>query len=147
MPPTRIGPLGTRKTVRVAKSAFRFRERASPSIFWNQIKAIGVTGSSSGHYQLRLYVAGESLLSRRALSNLRAICERYLANRYTLDVVDILVHRDRPLKDGVFVTPTLRKLSPKPLAQAVGDLSDRAAVLALLDIDPHDQTQGPTLRE
>src|SRR6185437_8843885 len=39
---------------------------------------------------LRLYVAGQSARSAAALRNLETICERHLAGRYRIEVIDLL---------------------------------------------------------
>jgi hypothetical protein len=40
-------------------------------------------------FVLRLYVAGTSARSTRAIQNAKQICEQHLADRYELDVIDI----------------------------------------------------------
>ena len=42
-----------------------------------------------GHYSLRLYVAGETPKSTKALINLKQVCEKYLAGRYDIEVIDL----------------------------------------------------------
>ena len=41
------------------------------------------------HYVLRLYVAGATARSARAIATIRQICEEKLQGHYELDVVDI----------------------------------------------------------
>ena len=43
-------------------------------------------------YDLRLYVAGQSPRSVRALENLRKVCDEHLAGRYRVEVIDLLVN-------------------------------------------------------
>ena len=43
----------------------------------------------TGHYVLRLYVAGLNRISLRAIENLKKICEENLQGRYELEVIDI----------------------------------------------------------
>lgn len=87
-----------------------------------------------GTLVLRLYVVGESPNSLRAVSNAQAMCRQYLANKHTLEIVDILEEPLRPIKDGILATPTLVKLSPAPVSRVIGDLSDTAAVLLALGL-------------
>jgi circadian clock protein KaiB len=84
---------------------------------------------------LTLFVAGASDMSARAIANVRALCDTYLAGRHSLEVVD--VHRDASLMSDheVVAAPTLIKMSPLPKRMLVGDLSDTARVLRALDID------------
>jgi circadian clock protein KaiB len=87
-------------------------------------------------YVLRLFVAGTTTRSVRAIANLRRICEEYLASRYELEVIDIYQHPELAKKVQIFAAPTLVKELPLPLRQFVGDLSDVDKVLLGLDIHP-----------
>jgi circadian clock protein KaiB len=80
---------------------------------------------------LRLYVAGRSPNSLRAIANCRAICDEHFASGHELEIVDLLEHPERALADGIVVTPTLLKLVPPP-ARVVGNLSDTNQVLLAL---------------
>ena len=82
--------------------------------------------------RLRLYIAGNSPNSVRALANLRAICSEHFAARHELEIVDMLQHPLRALADGIIVTPTLVKLGPLPVRRLIGDLSDTNGVLLAL---------------
>ena len=89
----------------------------------------GGRGAAAETVVLRLYVAGTAPNSLRAIANLRAVCEEYLAGRSHVEIVDALEEPLRTLDDGVLVTPTLLKLAPGPVRTLIGDLSDRASVL------------------
>ena len=83
---------------------------------------------------LRLYVAGRSPNSVRALTNLRAMCGEWLADDdWQLEVVDVFADPMRAVEDKILVTPTLLKLTP-PVVRIVGDLSQRETVVAALDL-------------
>ena len=86
---------------------------------------------------LRLYVAGSTARSLRAIDNLRRICEENLGGRYDLQVIDI--YRQLPLARGeqIVAVPTLIKKLPEPLRRLIGDMSDRKRVLMGLDLRPH----------
>jgi circadian clock protein KaiB len=95
-------------------------------------------GEQELDYVLRLYVVAGSPASRRAVSNLRAVCEERLAGHYTLEVIDL---RDQPALAGerhILAIPTLVRESPAPAQRLIGDLSNREALLLTLDLDPHD---------
>ena len=79
--------------------------------------------------KLRLYIAGDWPNSQRALTNLRAML---VGREVELEVVDCLEDPRRGLRDGIFVTPTLMKLSPTPVRTILGDLRNRASVLEAL---------------
>lgn len=84
--------------------------------------------------KLRLYVAGQSPNSVRAIANLRAICQKQLAHvSWQLEIVDVFVEPLRAVEDHILVTPTLLKLTP-PVAHIVGDLSQRETVLKALGL-------------
>ena len=101
----------------------------------------GKTDESGKKYLLRLYIAGRTARSLKAVANLESICRDHLCENYDVDIVDILVDPIRALEEGVLVTPTLVKLSPLPVKTIVGDLSDRETVLFSLDLKEgyHDQ--------
>lgn len=83
---------------------------------------------------LRLYIVGGAPNSVQAIANLEAICHEYLQGGHKLEVVDVLEHPRRALADGVLVTPSLAKLSPRPTANIVGNLSDKVKVLLALGL-------------
>jgi circadian clock protein KaiB len=82
--------------------------------------------------QLRLYIAGNAPNSVRAISNLKAICDEHFASGCALEIVDLLVHPQRALADGIIVTPTLVKLLPLPVQKVIGTLSDTEQVFQAL---------------
>jgi len=84
----------------------------------------------------RLYVAAASPNTRRALENLRAVCTTAGQTTYDLKIIDVLHEPQRALQDGITVAPTLVKVAPGPLRTIIGDLSDRDAVLAALELSP-----------
>lgn len=86
---------------------------------------------------LRLYVAGGAPNSMQAIANLEAICDEYLKDGHKLEVVDVLENPRRAMSEGVLVTPSLTKLSPQPVAQVVGNLSDKMQVLIALGLKPN----------
>jgi circadian clock protein KaiB len=85
-------------------------------------------------YVLRLYVAGSTPQSSRAITNLKAICETHLRGRYELTVVDLYEHQERAQEDQILVIPTLVRQSPSPVRRILGDLSHTDRVLAALGL-------------
>ena len=83
---------------------------------------------------LRLYVAGTSARSARAIRNAKQICDEHLAGRYELEVIDIFQQPHRAKDDQILAVPTLIKRLPAPLKRFIGDLSDRDVVLVGLDV-------------
>jgi circadian clock protein KaiB len=90
------------------------------------------TASKKAVVLLRLYVAGNAPNSVHAIANAKALCMEHPANGYALEIVDLMLHPLRAVSDGIVVTPTLVKLSPRPVLRIIGTLSDTDAVLAAL---------------
>lgn len=85
-------------------------------------------------YVLRLYVAGLTARSRKAIENITAICEEHLQGRYDLEVIDIFRRPVLAREEQIFATPTLVKRLPLPLRRFIGDLSEKDKVLVGLDL-------------
>ena len=90
----------------------------------------------TGHYVLRLYVAGLNRLSLRAIENLRKICEENLQGRYELEVIDIYQQPVLARGEQIIAAPTLIKQLPPPLRRFIGDLSQTEKILVGLDLRP-----------
>jgi len=88
-------------------------------------------------YVLRLYVTGMTSRSSRAVDNLRAICDEYLAGRYDLEVIDIYQQPVLTKGEQIVAAPTLIKKLPLPMRRIIGDMSNRDGVLLGLDLVPH----------
>ncbi len=88
--------------------------------------------SKQAQFKFRLYVAGDSPNSIQAISNLDALCAKYIAERHEIEVVDVLRDPNRALADGILLTPTLIKLSPAPIRKIIGNLSQNQTVLLAL---------------
>ncbi len=93
-------------------------------------------GPGREKWLLRLYIAGQTPKSVKALANLRNICETYLAGIYEIDVVDLTVNPEMGRSDQIFAIPTLVRQLPPPLVMIIGDLSNTEKVLVGLSINP-----------
>lgn len=82
----------------------------------------------------QLFVAGGEQHSRRAESNLRAVCEAHLPGRHRIEIVNVLECSDVALARQVFLTPALVKVSPPPQTTVYGNLHDRDKVLEALGL-------------
>jgi circadian clock protein KaiB len=95
---------------------------------------------SADKYVLRLYVAGASDRSRRAILRARQMCDAELKHGYQLEVIDVY---QQPIlaRDGQIVaTPTLVKEFPRPVRRLIGNLSNTAGLFVGLHLD----TKGKT---
>jgi circadian clock protein KaiB len=90
----------------------------------------------SRRYVLRLYVAGATAASVRAIEAIRRICAEQLEGRYELEVLDIYQLPEQAKAHDVVAVPTLIRQLPEPLRILVGDLSDVQRVLVALDLEP-----------
>lgn len=109
---------------------------AEPAITALERFAGAAAESASRHHVLRLYIAGPTAQSNRALVNLRKICEEHLPGRYHLEVFDLLQEPGMARADQIIAAPTTIRVSPAPVRRLIGDLSDTAHVLRGLDISP-----------
>ncbi len=62
------------------------------------------------------------------------LCEAHPSGRYEIEIVDVFVEPKRALQDGIFLTPTLIKLSPLPVRRIVGTLNEPLTVLRALGL-------------
>lgn len=83
---------------------------------------------------LRLYVAGQSPKSVRAIENLASVCREHLAGQYHLEVIDLLENPALARDDEIVAVPTLIRKLPEPIRRIIGDLSDTDKVLVGLQI-------------
>ncbi len=88
----------------------------------------------NGQYVLRLYVAGNTPQSSRAILSIKAICETHLKDRYDLTVVDLYEQQSRAQDDQIVAAPTLIRQLPLPVRRLMGDLSQTARVLTALGL-------------
>ncbi|MEK7953933.1 circadian clock KaiB family protein [Luteolibacter soli] len=85
-------------------------------------------------FLFRLYVAGSTVQSNRAIVNTRRICEGHLEGRYHLEVVDICLHPELARIEQIIAAPTLIKREPLPVRRFVGDMSRTDRLLAGLGL-------------
>jgi circadian clock protein KaiB len=88
------------------------------------------------HYELRLYVAGQTPRSVEAFANLKKICEEHLKGRYSIEVIDLLENPKLARGDQILAIPTLVRKLPEPIRKIIGNLSDTERVLIGLDLRP-----------
>jgi circadian clock protein KaiB len=90
-------------------------------------------------WTLRLYVAGQTVNSMRAVSNLRELCEARLKNRYHIEVIDILENPHMARGDQIVAIPTLVVKLPKSVRRVIGDLSTADRVLVGMALEAIDR--------
>ena len=79
-------------------------------------------------YTLKLYVAGSTQKSMRAITNTRRFCEKVLLGRYQLDVIDI--DQDPALAQSaqIIAVPTLIRTFPSSVKRIIGQMDDSAGL-------------------
>lgn len=87
-----------------------------------------------GHYNLRLYIAGQTAKSAAAIANLRRLCEEHLADCHTVEVIDLSKDPGRAAADQIVALPTLVRRLPPPIKRIIGSLADIDKVLLGLEI-------------
>jgi len=95
---------------------------------------------ATDRYILRLYVAGMTSRSARAVDNVRAFCAKHLEGRYELQVIDVYQQPAVARSEQLFAAPTLIKKLPLPLRRLIGDMSNEDRILVGLDLVPRVQT-------
>jgi circadian clock protein KaiB len=85
-------------------------------------------------YTLRLYIAGTSPKSLRAIANVKKICEENLHGQYELQVIDLYQQPQLAQGEQIIAAPTLIKKLPLPLRRIIGDMSSAERVLVGLDL-------------
>lgn len=85
-------------------------------------------------YLLRLYVSGMTPNSRRAVENVKKICEEHLKGRYELEIIDIYQQPVLAKEAQIVAAPTLVKELPAPLRRFVGDMSQTERILTGLGL-------------
>lgn len=95
----------------------------------------------TGLYSLRLYVAANTPRSVLALSNLRKLCEKHLAGRYRLEVIDLAKDPKRAKDDQILAVPTLVRKLPVPIRKFIGNLSNPDRLL--VDFDSPSSSLAP----
>ena len=87
-------------------------------------------------YVLRLYVTGMTPKSTQAITNVQELCEKHLAGRYELKVIDIYQQPKLAKGEQIIAAPTLIKKLPLPLRRLIGDMSDTERFLVGIDLKP-----------
>jgi circadian clock protein KaiB len=97
-------------------------------------KELDREGGGTEVWLLRLYIAGQTPKSVRAIANLREICQTHLEGKYSIEVIDLMEHPEVGRKDQVLAIPTLVRKLPAPITRIIGDLSNEEKVLVGLSI-------------
>lgn len=90
----------------------------------------------NGMITLKLYVIGNSFLSKRAIKNFESICAHpSIQGHCDFEIVDIGIPQAAKDKEKILATPLLIKKMPLPQRRIIGDLSNTENVVHLLMSD------------
>ncbi len=85
-------------------------------------------------YVLRLYIAGVTPRSQRAIGTVKKICDEYIPGRCDLEIIDIYQQPKLAKGEQIIAVPTLIKKLPLPLRRVIGDMSDTEKFLVGIDL-------------
>ncbi len=86
-------------------------------------------------YLLKLYVAGTTARSMKAISDIKRLCEEEFSGRYDLDVIDVYQQPGLAREEQIVATPTLLKKLPAPIRKVIGDFTNFENVLVGLELN------------
>lgn len=101
-----------------------------------------VAAKPDEHWELRLYVVGQTPCSLAAIANLRSLCETHLQGCYRVEAVNLLAHPQLSREDEILALPTLVRKLPPPLREVIGVLSETERVLVGLQLRPSHPTRS-----
>lgn len=98
-------------------------------------------------FTFRLYIAGDAPNSLQAMANLTRLCQTYLPDRHTIEIVDVLLDPKRALTESILLTPTLVTENPYPGHRIVGTLSNTEPILQILGLGAAQRRRFPGLKD
>ena len=84
---------------------------------------------------LKLFVAGKTSRSKKAIEGITAAFDECLKEIGTLEIIDLLAKPQLAEDEQVLATPTLIRLLPTPARRVIGDFSDGKKALDLLELN------------
>ncbi|HWC17746.1 MAG TPA: circadian clock KaiB family protein [Terriglobales bacterium] len=85
-------------------------------------------------YTLRLYVAGSSFKSTRAIQIVSELCDSLPRGRCNVEVIDLYQQPGLARQDNIVAVPSLVKVHPPPRRAFVGFTEDKQRILHRLGI-------------
>ena len=86
-------------------------------------------------WTFRLFVSGKTAQLDRMYTILKQICEEYLTEQYTIEVIDVAKKPESAAKENILATPTLLQVDPQPGKRIIGELTDKEKVLQALGLE------------
>lgn len=82
------------------------------------------TQPNNENYHLKLFIAGASANSLKAIENIKSFCQNYLDNNVELEIIDIYQQPLLAEQEQIIALPLLIRKYPLPERRFIGDLSD-----------------------
>lgn len=86
--------------------------------------------AASPRYILKLFIAGTTIRSQRAVVNILKICREFVQNDCELQIIDIFQQPLLAKAERIFAVPMLMIQAPSPTRMIIGDLSEVNRILA-----------------
>lgn len=80
--------------------------------------------------------------AHRACESIEKICAEHLANRYSIEIVDLLEKLPLTAGDQIIAVATLVRQPPPPVGEIIDDFSVTEKALVDLDVEPMSESKG-----
>ena len=94
-------------------------------------------------YVLQVFVAGETGRSRRAVENLKKICEKELPGQYKIEVVDVSKNPRAAVENNLTALPAVFRTLPSPVRKFVGNWANEEHQLVGFGLITQDKPKAP----
>ena len=92
--------------------------------------------TNNENYQLKLFIAGASVNSLKAIENIKSFCKNSLDNNVDLEIIDIYQQPLLAEQEQIIALPLLIKKYPLPERRFIGDLSETNKLLKGMGKNP-----------
>ena len=86
-------------------------------------------------FVFHLFITGASPNSVRAINNIKQLCEKHLAGRYDLQIIDVYQQPSIAEKEQIIALPLMIRKYPLPERRLIGDMSETEKILRMLGIE------------
>jgi circadian clock protein KaiB len=86
-------------------------------------------------FVFHLFITGASPNSVRAINNMKQLCEKHMAGRYQLQIIDVYQQPSIAEKEQIIALPLMIRKYPLPERRLIGDMSETEKILKILGIE------------
>ena len=116
--------LWTRKDLIVRLDSKHLSELAEGEPESFKSPSIDTSNPEAEGYILHLYISSNNPHTEQTLNSIHQLLEDGLTSRYTLKVIDTAKNPEQAVAQQILTTPTLIRVSPKPMRWVVGSLDN-----------------------